>query len=490
MIQKVFRQLNNFWRAVFPVKSLPVHHLWLHFHARPLEKEFQEYFYEKYLPAIRLAMMVSVLVFLSFQLLDYMVTGEFLNEALPVRFFIYLPFSVLVIYLTFLIAFREIWNYLVWGWVLTTALAGLICIYLEPVEVQPISSLGLMIFLLISFYLFGLRPFQALMTLVVVSSLSLYFLLQWVVVPSVYLFPILIFVLIIAIAGFFIAWRIDFVARHEFFLEKQTQALLQEKDLLYTETLLADQAFMRLNPSYRDNRRMLIADLLLGKVGTVLRNDINQVLGYCLLAEEDCVGKERVKSYFAALRQRILDFINTTENITNLATLSYNLIKPKTEPVVLSTTLFEIHEKLLVAENKKPLPNKITIDIEDNLKGKVINIDIYILTRLITNLTKVLCLNFPQGQIAYGLKYKAERRPKKIAIEIKCLGASPKEDFTRLLDSLIRKSLLMKPLVGFEKEELNLVTALELAPLINAEIDYYVGTDSTLSIELYLAAES
>lgn len=48
----------------------------------------------------------------------------------------------------------------------------------------------------------------------------------------------------------------------------------------------------------------------------------------------------------------------------------------------------------------------------------------------------------------------------------------------------------MKPLVGFEKEELNLVTALELAPLINAEIDYYVGTDSTLSIELYLAAES
>lgn len=67
----------------------------------------------------------------------------------------------------------------------------------------------------------------------------------------------------------------------------------------------------------------------------------------------------------------------------------------------------------LVAENKKPLPNKITIDIEDNLKGKVINIDIYILTRLITNLTKVLCLNFPQGQIAYGLKYKAERRPKK-----------------------------------------------------------------------------
>lgn len=103
---------------------------------------------------------------------------------------------------------------------------------------------------------------------------------------------------------------------------------------------------MRLNPSYRDNRRMLIADLLLGKVGTVLQNDINQVLGYCLLAEEDCVGKERVKSYFAALRQRILDFINTTENITNLATLSYNLIKPKTEPVVLSTTLFEIHEKL------------------------------------------------------------------------------------------------------------------------------------------------
>lgn len=489
MIQKVFRQLKNFWRDVFPVRSLPVHHLWLHFHATSLEKEFQEYFYKKYLPAIRLAMMVSVLIFLSFQLLDYLVTGEFLNDAFPVRFFIYLPFSVLVIYLSFLLAFREIWNYLVWVWVLTTAFAGLICIYLEPAEVHPVSSVGLMIYLFISFYMFGLRPFQALMTLLVVASLILYFLLEWVIIPSVYLFPLLIFILIIAIAGFFIAWHIDFVARHEFFLEKQMQALLQEKDLLYTETLLADQAFMRLNPSYRDNRRMLIADLFLGKVGIVLRNDINQLLGYSLLAEEDCVGKERVESYFAALRQRILDFINTTENISNLASLSYNLIKPKTEPVVLSTTLCEIQEKLLVAEGKKHLQNNITIDIEDDLKGKVINVDIYILKRLIANLTKVIYLNFPQGQIAFGLKYKAERRPKKIAIEIKCLGSSPKADFTRLLDSLLRKSLLMKPLVGYEKEELNLVTTLELAALINAEIDYYVGIDSTLSIELYLAAE-
>ena len=488
MKYKILNQLKIFWRAVFPVKTLPVHPVWLHFPAIPLEKDFQDYFYDKFLPAIRFALIVSVLIFLSFQVFDFLVTGEFINAAFPVRYFIYLPFSILVIYLTFSPTYREIWNYLVLGWIITTGAAGLICIYLEPVEVQPVSSVGLMVFFSISFYLFGLRPIQALISVVIGLAISLFFMVHWEVVPFVYAYPLVLLIVIIALAGYFIAWRIEFAARHEFYLERRMQGLIQEKDLLYTETLLADQAFMRLNPSYRDNRRMLIADLLTGKVEAVLRHDINQVLGYCLLAEEDCIGQERVKNYFTALKHRILDLTTTAENISTIASLSYNLIKPNQEPINLSALLAGMSEKLSAAGGDALSQNKLIVDIGEEFKGKLVIADPEILGNLISNLTKVLCLAHPAGQLVYRMKYKAERKPTKIAIEITCLGTSPKDNFVYLLDTLIRKSLLMKPLVGFEKEELYLVTAMELATLLNVEIDYQVSEDGQISFEIILAS--
>lgn len=489
MKHKILKRLVAFWKAVFPVKTLPVHPIWLYFFARPLEKDFHDYFYEKYLPAIRFAMIVSILVFLSFQLLDYFVTGDFFNPAFPIRFFIYLPFSVLVIYLTFSQVFNEIWNFLVLGWVLTTGLVGLICIYLEPAEVQPISSVGLLIFLSISFYLFGLRPIQALISVVIESASALYFIIQWGIIPYIYVYPLALLIVIIVIAGYFIAWRIEFIARKEFFLERRVQELIEEKDLLYTEALLADQAFMRLNPSYRDNRRLLIADLLTNKVRRVLHHDFHQVLGYCLLAEEDCKGKENVKKYFTAVRQGILDLTTTAENISTIASLSYNLIKPKPEPINLFALLTGMQEKLFAANGVDVSQSKIIVDVVDDLKGKLVITDPELFRELISNLTKVLCLAHPKGQLVYTIRLKTERKPTKIVVEILCPDVTPKEDFVYLLDTLIRKSLLMKPLVGFEKEEFYLVIAIELASVLNIMIDYQVTGDGLIALEVIVPAE-
>ena len=482
----ILNKLKLFWMEVFPSKTLAVHPVWLSFRTHSLEIEFQQYFYQKYLPSIHFAMAVSVLVFLSFQFFDYMVTGEFINPTFPIRFIIYLPFSVLVIYFTYLKDYRDIWSYLVLGWVIITSIVGLICIYLAPNETQWINSIGLMVFLSISFYLYGLRPAQSLLNVVGQSVLALYFVIFWEILPHLYLYPLIMLIVIICSAGFFIAWRIDFSARYEFYLQRRLEGLIQEKELLYTETLLADQAFRRLNPSYSDNRRKLIANLLTSKLGIILQKDLNQLLGYYLLAEENCIGNPKVKSYFSSLKNKIIELTTTTDNIRNMALMSYNLIKPVEEPVNISALLTDIRKKF-ISSGTFCFNNKIDIDIEDNLKGKIIVSDSQLLRFLISNITQMLCMAAPEGEITYGLRNKAVRPSTILAIDIACLSVPPREDLVSLLDSLIRESLLINPLVNLEKEELLLIVSLELSHLLNAKIDYYIDTNGYLVLEIILS---
>lgn len=486
MINNILEEFKTFWQEVFPTKALPVHPMGLSFLAEPLEKEFRKYYYQRHLPAIRFVILVSTLIFLVFQLFDYLITGDFYNAALPIRFYIYLPFSLLILYFTYSEVFSEIWNYLVLGWMLTTTMAGVLCIYFEPEEVRVVSSIGVLVFLSISYYMFGLRPLQAFISVLLESGLILYLLHIWGVIPLTYLGPLAMMLIFIAIAGYYTSWRLEMAARREFFLDKKVEGLLQERELLYTENLLADQAFMRINPTYRDNRRIRVANLLTGKVSNALRNDINQVLGYCMLAEEECIGKVQVKNYFTQLKSRIMELSSTAENINIIASISYNLVKPKLVPVNITSLLSELKEKFCTFYPDRPFKNEILIQISDNYQGRLVNTDPEILRSIISNLTCVLFKTHPEGQPIYSLHCKAERSPVSIGIEVSRLGKPTSEEVINLVDFVFGKSLVTRPVVGMEKEELYLTSALELAALLESQIDYYITPERNLSFELML----
>lgn len=486
MKSQTLNKLQTFLKEVFPESALPVYPLGLSFLAEPLEKEFRKYYYKRFLPAIRFVILVSTLIFLSFQFFDYLITGDFYNAALPIRFYIYLPFSILILYFTYSEVFSEIWNYLVLGWMLTTTVAGTLCIYLEPEEVRVVSSIGLLVFLSISYYMFGLRPLQALISVAVESGIILYLLHIWGVIPLPYIGPLAMMLLFVTIAGYYTSWRLEIAARREFFLDKKVEGLLHERELLYTENLLADQAFMRINPTYRDNRRIRIANLLTGKVSNALRNDINQVLGYCMLAEEKCIGKAQVKNYFANLKSCIMELSCTAENINTIASISYNLIKPQPVPVNITSLLSELKEKFCTFYPGSQIKNEILIQIHENYQGPLLITDPDILRGIISNLSRVLCKTHPEGQLVYSLRCKAARSPVRVCIEVSCKGKPTSEEVINLVDFVFGKALVARPVASMEKEELYLTSALELAALLKSEIDYYVTPERNLSFELVL----
>ncbi|MGC8864702.1 MAG: hypothetical protein ACP5O2_03165 [Bacteroidales bacterium] len=490
MKNNTLEKLERFWQEVFPVKALPVHPLGLSFLAEPLEKEFRKFYYQRHLPAIRFVIIVSTFIFLSFQFFDYFISNEFSNAALPVRFYIYLPFSILVLYFTYSDNFSDLWNYLVMGWILSTTLAGVICIYLEPEEVRVISSIDLLVFISISYYIFGIKPTQALVIVLIESVIILFLLHEWGVIPSPYMVSVALLMVIVTIAGFYTAWRFEMAARREFFLDRKVERLIQERELLYTENLLADQAFMRINPSYRDGRRIRISNLLTGKIKQALHKDINQALGYSLLAEEECMGGSHLKDYFTSLKSRILDLSCTAENINTIAAISHNLVTPRSIPVNLRSLLVELKDKFCTISTNMHTQGEILIHMDEEWHGKLINTDPEILQGIIMNLSRVLCTTHPEGQLIYSLHSKAERKPARICLEISCQGKPTTEEVINLVDATLGKALTARPVTNMEKEELFLTTALELTSLLENEIDYYITPDRTLSFELLLKVDN
>jgi hypothetical protein len=161
------------WRRLFPLKGVPVHPIWLGFRFPVSGQAYHQAHYGQALPRLRFVYLVSVLFFLSFQYIDFLFTGVFFNEAFMVRFVVYLPIAGMVFLMSFSRFFIDFWQYLMSIWVLLTGMGGIIAALMIPGPGFIIHGMGLLVFFVCIFLVYGLRPHVAFICMVILSAASL-----------------------------------------------------------------------------------------------------------------------------------------------------------------------------------------------------------------------------------------------------------------------------------------------------------------------------
>ncbi len=219
------KKWNNFLRKVFPIGNLPVHPLYLNFRFSQDESEFTEQYYPKIIKRLRWMIAITTFIILSLQFIDYGLTGIFMNDAFIIRFEIFLPFSLFFFLLSFTSFYLNFYQYINVLWLIMAGLGGILTIILGPEITRPIIITGLVLFLVGSFILFGLKPHFALISSSILLICLLWALIYENILNSLYTWPIILLSLITLFIGYYGGWKIEFLQRKLYWSLKQQKEL-------------------------------------------------------------------------------------------------------------------------------------------------------------------------------------------------------------------------------------------------------------------------
>lgn len=152
-----------------------------------------------------------------------------------VRFVVYLPIAGMVFLMSFSRFFIDFWQYLMSIWVLLTGMGGIIAALMIPGPGFIIHGMGLLVFFVCIFLVYGLRPHVAFICMVILSAASLVLFgadrhLQPVFVVSAGILQLMIMVL-----GYYVSWLNDFNARRIYWMNERILRMQEEIRELTTE---------------------------------------------------------------------------------------------------------------------------------------------------------------------------------------------------------------------------------------------------------------
>lgn len=238
----LLNQIQFAWAKIFPLNGIPLHPLWLGFRLPHHGRDYHQAHYTAAIPRLRFVYLISVLFFLSFQYIDFLFTAAFFNEAFKVRFLVYLPIAALVFVMSYSRFFIDFWQYVMSIWVLLTGTGGLIAALMLPGPGFIIHMMGLMVFFVCIFLIYGLRPHVAFACMLILSVASLLLFASDRHIQPAYVVATGILHLMVLVLGYYMAWLNDFNARRMYWMDLQFRHLQEKSRELNTEIGILTQS--------------------------------------------------------------------------------------------------------------------------------------------------------------------------------------------------------------------------------------------------------
>ena len=202
----------------------------LKFEGKSEDDFLKDYFYSS-IQILRVAMILGMVLYILFVLLDIILIPEVLTQAIIVRFVIVLPLLLAIYLFSFQKKFKEWWQLAAMITVLLSGSGIIVIILLSPSNGKVFYYVGIILVLIYNYLLTKLRFLHASLTGFLLIVFYLISLLSYRDVSNVLVFNNIFFLLSANLLGMCGCYFLEYFARRNFYLKQEL--FIKNKELNY-----------------------------------------------------------------------------------------------------------------------------------------------------------------------------------------------------------------------------------------------------------------
>ncbi|WP_346856292.1 ATP-binding protein [uncultured Draconibacterium sp.] len=384
-----------------------VRKLTLNFQDEQTEQQFRKNYFVKSIKTIRLALLTSMILFAGFGLLDHSASPYFFEEFLFVRFYLVVPFLLILFGISFLNRFKEYWEMVMLLAIILTGSALIFMLHRDPQNIYYYG--GIFVIYTGGYFFIKLRFFKASIggiTLLLIYNLA-YFLMPDsggaginIIMVANALFISTNVVCMIGLHSVEMLERQNFLRQKEL-SEKQVEIEQINADLEKTiQTRTKDLLLAKEKAEHSDR----LKSAFLANMSHEIRTPMNGILGFSdLLKDPKLTGSEQQR-FISIIEKSGARMLNTVNDIIEISKIESGQLDLHFGTVNISEEIHTLYEFFRPETDSKGLEfsYKINLNDEENSlltdKSKINSI----LTNLIKNAIKYTDSGF--------VKVKCERK--------------------------------------------------------------------------------
>ena len=434
---------SNFHKILNPPEGFNANFFTLKFPEED-EKIFAEFFYKTSLLHVRVSLLISILFYAGFSLLDHYLIPELFKDFFIIRFYIVIPFAIFVFLFSFSQTFKQIYQILI-GVTIYLAGAGIVVMISLAQKHQPSNLVNITYYAgLILVLIFGYNFMKTKIIPATIAGFSItitYIIISGYVqiIPDEVYINNNFFLISANLMCLFSAYLFEFETRKSFFFQEQLKSE-QEKIVELNQNLeiRVKERTKELNAQkIKAEESDQLKSLFLENLSHEIRTPLNGIIGFTDLLKTGNIAGDKTKRYYDIILDRSEYLLSVIDNLIDLSVIQTSQVELNMNKFNYSELLQDIYKesgsvyKSFLDETKI----KLSIEIKDNIKDEVIVSDKTKVEKILKNLIKN-ALNFTEKGF---VKMGCERKNHHIVFYVKDSGLGiPEKDQNLIFRKFIR----------------------------------------------------
>ncbi|MCF8381024.1 MAG: hypothetical protein K9H49_15725 [Bacteroidales bacterium] len=436
-----------------------------------LEKVFRKEYNDSILTHFRYSILLAILLYAIFGILDKYLIPEMIKPFLIIRFLIVIPFAIFCFIISYFNIARKIFVPLVSLLILIAGLGIVAMIYLSK-DYQSSMVLtsyytGLLLVFIYAYSFLKLRFWWATIScwLIVISyEVLVFFLIE---MSPISIIVTNFFLISANIMGMFSSYFYDLTLRMNFYHKNLLS--IEKKNIEAINEQLEYRVLERTKKLEEAKEEAVksekLKSMFLANISHEIRTPMNGILGFASLLNKTELSLEKRKSYLEIINERGEYLMGILNNLIEFAMIESNSMKVYQNEVKLNYTLNNLYKFLIGFFQGTELIFKTSVP--ENSEELIIRTDKVKLEQIITNLVTNASKYSSAGEVCLGYKIEKE----KLRIFVSDNGPGIPEEFRQYIFKSFTKNEKDKAKFA-QGTGLGLAISKGLAELMGADLSY------------------
>jgi len=324
------------------------------------EKLFLQKYFSDSLLQFRISFVLVTFLYAIFGFLDTVIVPDYVKIFYAIRFYIVVPFLVLVFVLSFFPFFKQIWQYLLFISFLVAG--GGICVMTTLVPENFTYYLGLMLIFSAGYFFIKLRFFAAalagLITLVFYNVGAIFY----SVANSSIILSNDFFYASINLIGMAAAYHIEYYARRDFYLNQQLDEQYDEVEYLNLnlEKAVEKRTIELVEAKNKAEQSDKLKSAFLASMSHEIRTPMNAIIGFSQILEDAEDDEERTEC-IELIKSNGNHLLALIDDIMDISKIEAGVFELHESEFSLNELMNEIYKVLEINENVKSKGLKIFV---------------------------------------------------------------------------------------------------------------------------------
>lgn len=324
------------------------------------EKLFLQKYFSDSLLQFRISFVLVTFLYAIFGFLDTVIVPDYVKIFYAIRFYIVVPFLVLVFVLSFFPFFKQIWQYLLFISFLVGG--GGICVMTTLVPENFTYYLGLMLIFSAGYFFIKLRFFAAalagLITLVFYNVGAIFY----SVANSSIILSNDFFYASINLIGMAAAYHIEYYARRDFYLNQQLDEQYDEVEYLNLnlEKAVEKRTIELVEAKNKAEQSDKLKSAFLASMSHEIRTPMNAIIGFSQILEDAEDDEERTEC-IELIKSNGNHLLALIDDIMDISKIEAGVFELHESEFSLNELMNEIYKVLEINENVKSKGLKIFV---------------------------------------------------------------------------------------------------------------------------------